>query len=136
MTDFVVRVLDYGVLGLCAVTLLMVWRVLQSEQKREGDPRKGILKFVYVFMCFCLSLALVNGYVQLREGEVPSDVTAEMKILRNELRVVQDHLLTIQSAAGPIINARSNILGRLQDGPEKDALTDLLGALKETLVEP
>lgn len=50
MTDFVLRALEFGVLGLCAITLLLVWRIIKTEQGREGQPRQGILQACYVFM--------------------------------------------------------------------------------------
>ncbi len=53
MTDFVVKALEYGVLGLCAVTLLLVWRILQAEQKREGGMGSNLL-----LTNFCLYLLL------------------------------------------------------------------------------
>ena len=71
MTDFALKALEFGVLGLCAITLLLVYGVLLAEQKREGHPRKDILRASYVFMAFSLALAVLNGYVQLREREVP-----------------------------------------------------------------
>ena len=36
MTDFALKALEFGVLGLCAITLILVWRVLQAEKKTGG----------------------------------------------------------------------------------------------------
>lgn len=133
MTDFAFKALEFGVLGLCAITLLLVSGVLRAEQKREGYPRKGILQASYVFMAFSLALALLNGYVQLREREVPTDRTEMVVALEAKLRVNEDKLLQIRSAASPILNARSNILQRLPPGPERDTLQNLVSSLRETL---
>ena len=133
MTDFALKALEFGVLGLCAITLILVWRVLQAEQKREGYPRRGILQASYVFMAFCLALALLNGYVQLREREVPAGLTERVESLEAELRAKEDKLLQIRSAAAPILFARGNILEGLPPGPERDTLLALVNSLNEIL---
>lgn len=133
MADFALKALEFGVIGLCAITLILVWRVLDSEQKREGLPRKGILQASYIFMAFSLSLALLNGYVQLHEQKVPADALEKTKMLEIELRSKEDKLLQIRSAASPLLNARGNILAGLPPGPERDTLITLVTALRETL---
>jgi hypothetical protein len=133
MTDFILKALEFGVLGLCAITLLLVWRILQKEQNREGFPRKGILQASYIFMGFCFALAVLNGYVQLKEREIPKDVTEKVISLQNQLRESEDKLLRIRSAAGPILNARSNVLDRLPPGPERNTLLDLVNSLRTVL---
>ena len=133
MTDFVLKALEFGVLGLCAITLILVWRVLQAEQKREGAPRKGILQGAYVFMAFSLLLAVLNGYVQLREREAPPGAAEAVEKLEAELRANQDKLLQIRSAAAPILNARRDILEGLPPGPEKNTLLALVNSLRENL---
>lgn len=71
MSNFILRALEYGVLGLCAITLCLVWRIIDAEGKREGEPRKGMLGACYVFMGFCLSLVVLNVFVQLQERIPP-----------------------------------------------------------------
>jgi hypothetical protein len=61
MSDFVLQVLEFGVLGLCALTLILVWRVLQAEQERDGDPRPAMIRASYMFMSFAVALAILNG---------------------------------------------------------------------------
>ncbi|UTW12064.1 hypothetical protein [Marinobacterium rhizophilum] len=133
MNDFALKALEFGVLGLCAITLLLVFGVLQAEQKREGTPRKGILQASYVFMAFSLVLAALNGYVQLHEQEVPPDAAQNVAELEARLRTNEDKLLQIRSAAAPILNARSNILQGLPPGPARDTLLTLVDSLRETL---
>ena len=140
MTNTMLQALEYGVLGLCAITLVLVWRMLVAEQNREGDPRKGILQASYVFMAFCFALAVLNGVVQLREQEAPQAVMDEVTTLRAQLvesqaqiRERDDKLLKIRSAAGPIIGARSNIVAGLPPGPQRDTLMHLLTALRSAL---
>ena len=133
MTDFALKALEFGVLGLCAITLILVWRVLDTEQKREGYPRKGILQASYIFMAFSLALALLNGYVQLQDRDVSLVAAEKVELLEAELRVKEDKLLQIRSAAAPILFARGDILGGLPAGPERDTLLTLVNALQETL---
>jgi hypothetical protein len=133
MTEFTLKALEFGVLGLCAITLILVWRVLRAEQAREGEPRTGILRASSVFMAFCLALALLNGFVQLREGEAPEGTTEEVAALGEQLRECEDKLLQIRSAAEPILFARRSILDGLPAGPERDTLASLVDALREVL---
>jgi len=44
MADVALKALEFGVLGLCAITLILVSQVLLTKQKREGTPRKGIVR--------------------------------------------------------------------------------------------
>ena len=133
MTDFALKALEFGVLGLCAITLILVWRILDTEQKRVGHPRNRILHASYFFMAFSFALAVLNGYVQLQEREVPSDVAKRLAAVEAELRIKDDKLLQIRSAAGPILSARSDIVSGLPPGPERDTLLTLVNALRDTL---
>ena len=133
MNDVVLKALEFGVLGLCAITLILVWRVLQAEQGREGAPRRGILQASYVFMAFCLALALLNGFVQLRERKLPEGAAQRIQSLESQLRESQDKLLEIRSAAEPILLARSNILDDLPPGPQRDTLRVLVDSLRTVL---
>jgi len=133
MSDFAIKALEFGVLGLCAITLILVWRVLHAEQKREGNPRAGILQASYIFMVFSLVLALLNGYVQLKEGRESTDTTEKLEVLEGKLRIAEDKLLQIRSAAEPLLMARGNILMELPPGPERDTLIILVNSLRDTL---
>ena len=141
MADFV-AFLEYGVLGLCAITLVLVWRVIQAEQKRDGQPRKRILHASYVFMAFAFALAIINSYVQLSERGNPeetevllADLRADLDTAQQELRKTEDKLLKITSAADPILNSRANILGDLPPGPARNALQTLVENLRDVLAE-
>ena len=84
-------------------------------------------------MALCLSLALLKGYVQLREREVPAGLAERVESLEAELRAKEDKLLQIRSAAAPVLFARGNILEGLPPGPERDALLALVNSLNEIL---
>ena len=133
MTEFVIKAIGFGVIGLCGIILLLVWQLLKSEQSREGEPRKGILHAAYSFMAMSLGLALIIGFVQLQEQELPVGTVEEVDQLRTSLREAEDTLLKIRSAASPVLNSRMNILEELPPGPEKNTLVTLLGSLRDAL---
>ena len=128
----ILKFLEYGVLGFCAITLILVWRILQTEQKLI-KPRKTILNFSYIFMGFCFALAVLNGYVQLNEREIPKEVTEKVTSLQNQLRENQDKLLEIKSATAPLLDVKNNILGKLPPGNERDTLIDIANKLRTVL---
>lgn len=84
-SDFVLKALDYGVLGLCAVMLIASWRILSKEQARKESPRRGVMIFTAIFMAFCVILAGVNAYVQLNEAAPPLISKTDLEILKDKL---------------------------------------------------
>lgn len=84
-SDFVLKALDYGVLGLCAVMLIASWRILSKEQARKESPRRGVITFTAIFMAFCVILAGVNAYVQLNEAAPPLISKTDLEILKDKL---------------------------------------------------
>ena len=87
-SEFVLKALSYGVLGLSAVMLLAAWRVLLQEQQRQLPPRKRVLRFTFAFMVFCVALACLNAYVQVRQ--FASD--QRLRSVRYELQEINDQL--------------------------------------------
>jgi len=120
METFALKALQYGVLGLCAIMLIATWRIIVTEQKRDGAPRKIILRFSALFMAFCVILAGVNGYVELAEGQ--------------QSRSAKERLALIRSAAMPLLNARVPTIESLPESPQKQQLLvfqrELLKALE------
>lgn len=80
--NMVLKALEYGVLGLCAITLVFVAAIIRAEQARDGYPRKGIVTMSIAFMAFSLALAGINAYVQLQERTADG---AEAAALRTQL---------------------------------------------------
>ena len=131
MTDFTLKALDYGVLGICAVMLIATWRIIGKEQSRGGNPRKGIINISRFFMGFCLLLAILNGYVQIIQGE---------QIAVHKERVDHDSAIrsleTLRQVSLPLLNTRELLVNQLPDDlPQKVVLTSLLKELKKAFKE-
>jgi hypothetical protein len=75
--DFVLKALNYGVIGLSAVMLIVTARVLAVEQKRDGYPRQGIVRLASLFMFFCLCLAGLSTYTQIHDQGAFAPLKAE-----------------------------------------------------------
>lgn len=122
METFVLKALQYGVLGLCAVMLVVAWRIIRVEQRRQDEPRMGILRFTYAFMVFCFALGGLTSYVQLHEHY--STIEAEQRLSR------------IRAAAGPLLNARKPVVESLPDTlPQKRILVAFTNELRAVLSE-
>ena len=83
--QFVVKALNYGVMGLGAVMLVAAWRILAREQNREGQPRKGVLRFTALFMAFCAFVMLVGTFVQVRKEAASLTGEKQLQPVREEL---------------------------------------------------
>ena len=84
MSEFVLKALDYGVLGLCAVMVIVAAKILYQVQARPGN-RAALLRYVYAFMGFCLLLASLNAYVQLSQKPYPTEELIFLKEQNQEL---------------------------------------------------
>ena len=130
----VIQILEFGVLGLCAIMLIAAWRILYNEQKREGEPRTGIMRFTLLFMGFCLVLAVLNSWVQLSGGGSDEEFQSQIQTLESQLQEERDKLLRIRSAAEPLLNVRGSIINQLPDSlHQKTVLADLLSELRSIL---
>jgi hypothetical protein len=67
MLDFTIKALNYGVLGLCAVMILLAWRLIRAEQKLPGTGRRSILTAIYVFLGINLITAGLVAWVEVAE---------------------------------------------------------------------
>ena len=123
--EFIVKALGFGVLGLCAIMLVATWRIVLAEQRREGEPRTGIIRVSYVFMSSCLALAGLNAWVQLNSPD---------KELQTQLKEERAKLDRVRAAALPLLNVRGDVIGQLPDDlPQKDTLNRLLSELRVIL---
>lgn len=133
-SDFVVQALEYGVLGFSAISLVGAWGVLLREQKREGEPRQGIVAFTKLFMGFCLILVLLNTAVQVWGSGPEASEVARIAALEDSLQVERERLASIRAAADPLLNVRGDVIGSLPESlPQKPVLEHLLRELRRVL---
>jgi hypothetical protein len=98
--------------------LIAAWHVIRTEQKRNGQPRRGIIVFTSVFMGFCLLLSLLSAFVQLREHA--------------EARSSQEKMQRIKAAVGPLLDTREFVINSLpENSPQKATLQKISQQLKE-----
>lgn len=132
MPDFVIKSLDYGVLGMCAVMLIVTWRIIDREQSRDGSPRIGILRIAWSFMGFCLILGGLNTYIQIAQAKHKFE---HEERLRHDAAVTS--LETLRNVARPLLNTRGLLVNQLPDDlPQKEVLTSLLEELKKAFRDP
>ena len=148
MTDSVLKALEYGVLGLCAVALVIVAGIILSEQRRDGPPRNAIFQASYAFMVFCIALAVINGYVQLQERDVDAAREAALEqqlretqeLLEESFHAISDYRTTLASLDGlidlkveseitnsrtsPVLRAVARNLKKTMDRAKEDGLLD------------
>jgi hypothetical protein len=90
--DFVLKALNYGVVGLGAVMIIAAWRILVREQAREGQPRKGILRFTALFMMFCVFVMLAGTFVQIHKEAASANGEKQLQPVKEELRAMHSYL--------------------------------------------
>jgi hypothetical protein len=90
--DFVLKALNYGVLGLCAIILVATWHVLQTEQKRIGPPRRGVVRFALSFMVFCSALAGLSAYVQVSQANAERERASKFEPIASKIEEINNLL--------------------------------------------
>jgi hypothetical protein len=88
--DSLTEPLKLGVIGLSGVALFYVATVIYKEQGRSGAPRKDILRIATFFMGFCTLLVIVNSFVQVAQGGLPSNSKAAANLYVKEATRIQD----------------------------------------------
>ena len=112
---FMIAYLNYGVLGLCAIMLILVARTLRIEQARD-KPRREITRLASIYMSFCLLLAILNAYVQI----------SQPKISEEEYRKAMSSLEILRVRVADAVTAKGAWVGTLNENdPARKALEDL-----------
>jgi hypothetical protein len=151
MNNLTLQALQYGVLGLCALSILFSAQMIYAEQKRDKVPRKGILCFAGFFMIFCLALALLVSFVQLREAGAENSIPRleariqEMQDLLSErdfqlhqttleLQKLRMKVVSAQRTLRPVSQSRGTAISYLPEGLARELLENITSIL-ESLVQ-
>jgi|HubBroStandDraft_2_1064218.scaffolds.fasta_scaffold16942_2 hypothetical protein len=57
----ILEILRLGLAGLCFLLSLLAFWLIYNEQRREGGPRRGVLRTIYAFIALNLVAALLVG---------------------------------------------------------------------------
>jgi hypothetical protein len=57
----IVKILGYGLSGFAFLLLFMAYNLIHTEQKRDGNPRGGIIKLIIAFMSLDIIAIVVVG---------------------------------------------------------------------------
>jgi hypothetical protein len=105
---WLLKALEYGVLGLSAIMLILCVEIIFKEQDLSGPPRVGIILWTAMFMFFCLVLAVLNAYVQLNVRPIPpadSNKQAEVYVAE-DLRIRELPAQKIGESLSPTIGGQ------------------------------
>jgi hypothetical protein len=117
----VLEILRVGLAGLCFLLALLAFWLIQREQQRIDEPRRGILHAIYTFMTLnLLSAALVAtaGYLGPRQ---PSSVAGELgakTYLIDSLQYQVDLTKWTEQEGGPVEVTRTDHIRKVSDTQE------------------
>jgi len=114
-SDNVLEILRVGLSGLCFLLSVLAFWLIHLEQGRRGDPRKGILQAIYVFMLLNL---VASGFVAMASSRHPSDntgVLAADTYLVDYTSYLVDLSKWTPEAKGPVYVTRSDYVNKVSD---------------------
>jgi hypothetical protein len=128
----VVEVLRLGISGLLFLFALFAYNLINREQKREGYPRQGIVRSIYVFMAVnCLGAVLVFLSSIFQQCD-----PAKLKTAEEQLRAEQAKVSQIKKVSEPLLNLRADVISQLPDDlPQKPILKNFVSELRRSLLE-
>lgn len=83
--------LAYGAIGFGLALAVLAFRLLSKEQARAGQPRASLLKSIYVFMLFALTLS-TGGFI----NEYLKGDASQIGALRIEIKAKDGQLNDLQ----------------------------------------
>jgi hypothetical protein len=66
------KLLSYGLIGLLASTVLMLWVVSLRREIMSGKSLQGLLPVVLVVAVLCAFIALITAYIEVRQASFSS----------------------------------------------------------------
>ena len=139
MSETLLKALDYGVLGLCAVMVVFAARIIYKEQSREDAPKPELLRFVSLFLGFCILIVIINAYVQIYESklvqpEVVEKLSDELKAENDRKIRLKEKLIGIKKALDQKENTELRSLLAVQDPAIRERLSNEIRGLKERVL--
>ena len=86
----VLDILKLGLVGLCFLLCLLSFYLLYTEQRRDGNPRRMILRSIYVFMGVTLLFFIGNAVIEIYKSNIQNDlIHQENETLKNENEILK-----------------------------------------------
>src|ERR1700676_968508 len=115
----VLEILRVGLAGLCFLLSLLSFWLIQQEQQKEGDPRKGILQAIYTFMFVNLvtaALVAAAGYLGPQQpGSRAAGELGAKTYLTDTLSFLVDLTKWTEQTGGPVEITRSDSIRKVSD---------------------
>lgn len=115
----VLEILRVGLAGLCFLLSLLSFWLIQREQRRESDPRKGILQAIYTFMLVnFVTATLVATAAYLGPRRPSNGAGGELgakTYLTDSLTFFVDLTKWQEQTQGPVEITRSDNIRKLSD---------------------
>jgi len=118
----VLEILRLGLTGLCFLLSLLAFRLINLEQQRSGDPRRGILQAIYTFMTLNLlasCLVVVAGYfVPQQQASASTSALAVDTYLLDHTSYLVDLTRWAPATLGPVVVTRSDYVQKVSNKNE------------------
>jgi len=126
----VVEILRLGISGLLFLFALFAYNLINREQKREGYPRQGIVRSIYVFM----AVNFLGAVLVFASGFFGPCNDSKVAAQQAELRKAQDKLSRIKSASEPLLRVKGGVVSELPNNlPQKAELEQIRSELERAL---
>jgi hypothetical protein len=120
----VLEILRLGLAGLCFLLSVLAFWLIHLEQRRSGDPRRGILQAIYIFMGLNLLASALVGATSYfapsqQTGENTSVLAADTYLVEHTSYLV-DLTKWTPTSLGPVVVTRSDYVQKISAKREKD----------------
>ena len=109
------EILQTGLAGLCFLLALLAFRLISQEQKRDANPRKGILRTIYLFIAANFVTAVLVGAAALLERRSDPAQAAEVKQLREQAAAANRLEVELKAAVAERDGLAANVKAQATD---------------------
>jgi hypothetical protein len=115
----VLEILRLGLAGLCFLLSVLAFWLIHLEQKRAGNPRRGILQAIYTFMGLNLLASILVGVTSYMSPPQPagenSNVLAADTYLVEHTSYLVDLTAWTPATLGPVVVTRSDYVHKVSN---------------------